>query len=139
MSLDDEVAAILDELVAIWSQLDFARLRELWDTTDPAVVYIADELPYPLVGMKEIEENWRRIGTRLEWAAVEVSRATIRSIADDVALALFLWSWQVVPVDDPQVRAGHAWTTVLLRRRSDRWRIFHLIESPVYIAPADDS
>jgi hypothetical protein len=55
-------------------------------------------------------------------------------VDDTVVRALLLSRWRLIGTDADVERTGTSWITWLLVRRGERYRIFHQMESQVYLA-----
>ena len=117
-----------------WSSLDFVGLGDLWEHRDPSPIYVGDEYAAPLIGDDELDSHWARVASRLKAASVS-SRLHAYDVVDDtVVRALLLSRWRLTGRDADVERTGASWITWLLVRRGDRYRIFHQMESQVYLS-----
>lgn len=135
MSTDD-AAAVIVEYDALWCALDFEAASGLWDADDPDCAYCAEEYRGPQLGWDELNAHWARLGARLRRARASTATLQTRLVAPNVALVLGLRDWELTGVGSDDVYRGQNWITVLLRRRSPGWRIFHYAETPAYEATA---
>jgi ketosteroid isomerase-like protein len=134
---DDSVAAVEAALRAhdrAFSALDFDAVAAMWDDADDRAAYVAEEYATPQVGWTELNKHWARLGARLQRAELATDPASVRLIADDLALVIALQGWRYVTVDSEAERTGRSWCTILLRRRADGWRLFHSMEAPIFLA-----
>ena len=135
---DDDVAKALTDLVRdydkYWSSLDFGCLADLWERDDPQPIYVGDEYAAPLIGNDELDRHWARIGGRLKAASVLSTLHEFDVVDDTVVRALLLSQWRLTGREAAVERTGTSWITWLLVRRGDRYRIFHQMESQVYLA-----
>jgi hypothetical protein len=117
-----------------WSSLDFVALGDLWERDDPAPIYVGDEYAAPLIGNDDLERHWARVASRLKSASVSSTLHEFDVVDDTVVRALLLSRWRLTGRDADAVRTGASWVTWLLVRRGERLRIFHQMESQVYLA-----
>jgi len=129
-----EVADLVRQYDALWSSLDFAGVAELWVRGEPQPIYVGDEYAEPLIGVDELERHWARIAARLKTASVSSALHECDVVDDSVVRALLLSRWSLTGTESDVERTGASWITWLLVRRSDRLRIFHQMESQVYLS-----
>jgi hypothetical protein len=134
---DDDVAKALTDLVRdydkYWSSLDFGCLADLWERDDPQPIYVGDEYAAPLIGNDELDRHWARIAGRLKAASVLSTLHEFDVVDDTVVRALLLSQWRLTGREAAVERTGTSWITWLLVRRGERYRIFHQMESQVYL------
>lgn len=118
---DDAVEAALTNLVRQhdkhWCSLDSIGLADLWERDSPQPMYLGDEYAAPLIGDDALDRHWARVGSRL----------------NTVARAVLLSRWRLTGTDSDSERSGASWITWLLVRRGLRYRIFHHMESQIYL------
>ena len=135
---DHAVESALNDLVRDydkrWSSLDFVGLGDLWEHRDPQPIYVGDEYAAPLIGDDELDRHWARVASRLKAASVSSRLHSYDVVDDTVVRALLLSRWRLTGRDADVERTGASWITWLLVRRGDRYRIFHQMESQVYLA-----
>ena len=117
-----------------WSSLNFVALCDLWEHDDPAPIYVGDEYAAPLIGNDELDRHWARVASRLKSASVSSTLHEFDVVDDTVVRALLLSRWRLTGREADAVRTGASWVTWLLVRRGERLRIFHQMESQVYLA-----
>ena|ERR1700761_6282648 len=134
----DGVAAALTDLVRehdkYWSSLDFAALVDLWERKDPQPIYVGDEYAAPLIGDDELDRHWARVAGRVKSASVSSTLHEYDVVDDTVVRALLLSRWSLTGRETDVERTGASWITWLLVRRGQRYRIFHQMESQVYLS-----
>ena len=119
-----------------WSSLDFVGLADLWERDDPQPIYIGDEYAAPLIGADELDRHWARIASRLKAATVTSTLHecdVVDDSSDTLVRALLLSRWTLTGREVEIQRTGASWITWLLVRRGERYRIFHQMESQVYL------
>jgi hypothetical protein len=116
-----------------WSSLDFACLADLWERDDPQPIYVGDEYAAPLIGNDELDRHWARVAGRIKVASVSSTLHEFDVVDDTVVRALLLSRWRLTGIDTDVERTGTSWITWLLVRRGERYRIFHQMESQVYL------
>jgi hypothetical protein len=128
-----DVADLVCEYDKRWSSLDFVGLAELWECHDPTPVYLGDEYAAPLIGIDELDRHWARVASRVKAATVSSTLHSFDLVDDSVARAVLLSRWQLTGRESDFVHAGTSWITWLLIRRGEGLRIFHQMESQVYL------
>ena len=117
-----------------WSSLDFVGLADLWVRDDPRPIYVGDEYAAPLIGADELDRHWARIASRLKAASVTSTLHECDTVDDTVERALLLSRWTLTGREADIQRSGASWVTWLLVRRGEDYRIFHQMESQVYLS-----
>ena len=125
--------SLVSEYDAKWSALDFAGLANLWERQDPRPMYIGDEYAMPLLGADELDRHWARIGSRLKRASVSSQLWSADELAGGVARCVLLSRWSFTAQESDVAHTGTSWITWLLTFRGDKYRIFHHMESQVYL------
>jgi hypothetical protein len=138
---DPSVESALTDLVRDydkqWSTLDFVGLADLWERDDPQPIYVGDEYAAPLIGTDELDRHWSRVAGRLKAASVSSTLHEFDVVDDTVLRALLLSRWRLTSRESDVERPGSSWITWLLVRRGERYRIFHQMESQVYLADCE--
>jgi hypothetical protein len=133
----DAVAAALADLVAEhdkrWSSLDFVGVAQLWEHGSPQPIYLGDEYAAPLVGADELDRHWARVSSRLKAASISSTLQTFDVVYDAIVRAVLLSRWRLTGRESDLERSGTSWITWLLIRRAEQYRIFHQMESQVYL------
>ena len=117
-----------------WSCLDFLGLADLWERKDPQPIYLGDEYAAPLIGADELDRHWARVAGRLKAASVTSTLHECDAVDDTVVRALLLSRWRLTAREVDVERKGASWITWLLARRGDQYRIFHQMDSQVYLS-----
>ena len=137
----DAVASALSDLVAEhdkrWSSLDFDGVTKLWEHESPQPVYLGDEYAAPLIGADELDRHWARVSSRLKAASISSTLHAFDVVDDAIVRAVLLSRWRLTGRESDRERTGASWITWLLIRRRGRYRIFHQMESQVYLSPND--
>jgi hypothetical protein len=131
-----DVSDLVREYDKRWSSLDFLGLADLWERDDPQPIYVGDEYAAPLIGADELDRHWARIASRLKAAAVTSTLHecdVVDDTSDTLVRALLLSRWTLTGKETDVQRIGASWITWLLVRRGERYRIFHQMESQVYL------
>ena len=133
----DAVAAALADLVAEhdkrWSSLDFVGVAQLWEHGSPQPIYLGDEYAAPLVGADQLDRHWARVSSRLKAASISSTLQTFDVVYDAIVRAVLLSRWRLTGRESDLERSGTSWITWLLIRRDEQYRIFHQMESQVYL------
>ena len=129
-----DIADLVREYDKRWSSLDFVGLADLWVRDDPRPIYVGDEYAAPLIGADELDRHWARIASRLKAASVTSTLHECDTVDDTVERALLLSRWTLTGREADIQRSGASWVTWLLVRRGEDYRIFHQMESQVYLS-----
>lgn len=129
-----EVSDLVQEYDKCWSGLDFVALADLWVREDPQPIYVGDEYAAPLIGADELDRHWARVAGRLKSASVVSTLHETDVVDDTVVRALLLSRWRLRGREADVEHTGTSWITWLLVRRGERYRIFHQMESAVYLS-----
>jgi hypothetical protein len=117
-----------------WSNLDFIGLSELWARDSPQPIYLGDEYPAPLIGVDELDRHWGRLASRLKSASVASRLYAFDVVNDDIVRSVLLSRWSLTVRESDVERSGASSITWLLVRRGGQYRIFHHMESQVYLS-----
>lgn len=132
-----EPAARLNALVAAydakWSALDFAGVADLWEDDTPQPVYIGDEYAMPLIGADELDRHWARLAGRLKRVSVSSQLWSADELAGGLVRCALLSRWSFTAEESDIAHTGASWITWLLTPRGGGYRIFHHMESQVYL------
>ena len=135
--LPPDVSDLVREYDKCWSSLDFACLAELWERGDPQPIYVGDEYAAPLIGNDELDRHWARVASRLKRASVSSTLHEFDVVDDTVVRALLLSRWRLTGRESDVERTGASWITWFLVQRGGRFRIFHQMESQVYLTDSE--
>jgi hypothetical protein len=127
------LSALVDEYDAKWSALDFAGLADLWEDDTPQPVYIGDEYAMPLIGADELDRHWARVAGRLKRASVSSELRSADLLADGFARCVVFSRWRFTGRESDVEHSGSSWITWLVVARRETYRIFHHMESQVYL------
>lgn len=132
-----DVSALVREYDKCWSSLDFACLADLWERDDPQPIYVGDEYAAPLIGNDELDRHWARVASRLKRASVSSTLHEFDVVDDTVVRALLLSRWRLTGRESDVERTGTSWVTWFLVQRGGQFRIFHQMESQVYLTDSE--
>jgi len=132
-----DVSDLVRDYDKCWSSLDFVALADLWERDDPQPIYVGDEYAAPLIGNDELDRHWARVAGRLKAASVSSTLHEYDVVDDTVVRALLLSRWSLTGRESDVQRNGTSWITWLLVRRGERLRIFHQMESQVYLTDSE--
>jgi hypothetical protein len=127
------LSALVDEYDAKWSALDLAGVAALWEDDTPQPVYIGDEYAMPLIGVDELDRHWARVAGRLKRASVSSQLRSADLLADGFARCVVLSRWSFTGRESDVEHSGSSWITWLVVARGEKYRIFHHMESQVYL------
>jgi hypothetical protein len=128
-----DIADLVREYDRRWSSLDFDGLADLWERDGPVPIYLGEEYATPVVGTDELDRHYARIAGRLKAATVTSKLHTVDAVDDAVVRAVLLSRWRLTGRESDVERTGASWITWLLVRRGKQFRIFHHMESDVYL------
>jgi hypothetical protein len=103
----------------------------------PLPIYLGDEYPAPLIGADELERHWARVSSRIKSASVSSTLHAFDVVDEAIVRAVVCSRWRLTTRESDLERTGASWITWLLVHRGERYRIFHQMESQVYLAGAD--
>ena len=132
---------LIREYDKLWSSLDFVGLADLWERGGPQPIYVGDEYAVPLIGNDDLDRHWARVASRVKAASVSSALHAFDvldgALDEAVVRAVLLSRWRLTGREsDSDHRGDHtgaSWITWLLIRRDERYRIFHHMESQVYL------
>jgi hypothetical protein len=136
-AVESALTALVRDYDKRWSSLDFVGLGDLWERDDPQPIYVGDEYAAPLIGNDELDRHWARVAGRLKSASVSSTLHEYDVVDDTVVRALLLSRWSLTGREADVQRTGASWITWLLVRRGRRYRIFHQMESQVYLTDSE--
>jgi hypothetical protein len=128
-----ELSDLIREYDKLWSGLDFVGLAELWERDGPQPIYLGDEYATPLIGNDDLDRHWARVASRVKAASMSTVLHAFDAVGDDVVRAVLLSRWRLTARESDLEHTGASWITWLLIRRGERYRIFHQMESQVYL------
>jgi hypothetical protein len=129
-----DIADLVRDYDKRWSSLDFDGLADLWERDGPVPIYLGEEYAAPVVGNDELDRHFARVAGRLKAATVTSTLHTFDAVDNTVVRAVLLSRWRLTDRESDLERSGASWITWLLVRRGERYRIFHHMESDVYLA-----
>ena len=86
-----------------------------------------------MIGDDQLDRHWARVAGRLKAASVSSTLHEYEVVHDTVVRALLLSRWRLTGREADVERTGTSWITWLLVRREGRYRIFHQMESQVFL------
>ena len=125
--------SLIGEYDAKWCALDFAGVADLWERETPRPMYLGDEYAMPLIGADELDRHWARMAGRLKRASVSSQLWSADALAGGLARCVLLSRWSFTGEESDIAHTGASWITWLLTPRGDKYRIFHHMESQVYL------
>ena len=133
--------ALISEYDQKWSALDIAGVADLWERgrerDSPQPMYIGDEYAMPLIGADELDRHWARVAGGLKHASVSSQLWSADALVGGLARCILLSRWRFTGQEADTAHTGASWITWLLMARGvggeDKYRIFHQIESHVYL------
>jgi hypothetical protein len=127
------IKSLISEYDEKWSALDIAGVADLWERENPQPIYVGEEYAMPLVGADELDRHWARVASRLKRASVSSRLWSADSLTGGLTRCVLLSRWSFTGRESDTARTGASWITWLLTARGENHRIFHHIESQVYL------
>jgi hypothetical protein len=143
------VSDLIREYDKLWSSLDFVGLADLWERGGPQPIYVGDEYAVPLVGNDDLDRHWARVASRVKAASMSSALHAFdvldEAVDEAIVRVVLLSRWRLTGRESDVehtgahtgahsgVHTGASWITWLLIRRGERYRIFHHMESQVYL------
>jgi hypothetical protein len=131
--LTASLVALVGEYDEKWSSLDVAGLADLFEPAAPQPIYIGDEYAVPVIGADQLDRHWARIGGRLKRATVASRLWSADPLGDGVVRCVLLSRWSFTGRESEIPHTGASWITWLLAAHGEKYRIFHHVESQVYL------
>ncbi len=131
--MTSSINALVSEYDEKWSALDVAGVAALWERDAPQPIYIGDEYAMPLIGADQLDRHWARIAGRLKHASVSSQLWSADPLGGDLARCVLLSRWSFTGTESDTAHTGASWITWLLTVRGEHYRIFHHMESQVYL------
>lgn len=130
-----EIDAVLKKTEEIWNSQHFSRLKDVWDADDPEPWYVPEEIEKSFRSWPEIEKYWgpgRRVLRAFRW---KFSNLQVKSLAPDLALALFDHFYEIDLAIGPPTppTAGFDRCLTLFRRKPDGWK--HILYAQCPLGP----
>jgi hypothetical protein len=132
-----DVPDLIREYDRCWSKLDFVGLAGLWESDSPTPIYLGDEYAAPLVGSDDLDRHWARVASRVKTASTSTSLRAFDVVDDAVVRAVLLSRWRLTGRESDFEHTGTSWITWMLIRRGGQHRIFHHMESQVYLTESE--
>jgi hypothetical protein len=125
--------AILTDYVTRWNNYDADGMVPFWDTEDPGLIYVAEEID-ALRGWPALEKYFRGADPETTDHLIAFRDVTAREIAPGVMQAFWTMNWNVYFATEKLYAkpiGGEVRVTALLREKDGRWKFFHWIEAPL--------
>jgi hypothetical protein len=136
MNMNDMTEAfesLLSDYVAHWNDYDADGMVPFWDTEDPGLIYVAEEID-ALKGWPAIEGYFRGADPETTAHLITYRDVTAREIAPGVLQAFWTMNWNVYFATEKLYQkpiGGEVRVTALMRQKEDAWKFFHWIEAPL--------
>lgn len=127
-ALDRELSEFLERYAALYNRQAYAELLEMWDTGDPEVFYMAEEVDSPMYGWPAIKAYFDRPGS-LEGIRNEYSDIRARYLAPDLALATYRLRFDLA-VKDMKPLSSFDRIVAVFRRCNGEWKLASYAEAP---------
>jgi hypothetical protein len=128
--LQADIAAVIHDMAGRWASDTWATIpADLWDTSEPMPMYLAEEQPGWLMGWDEVREYFNPKRGFMEASNYDASNIKVRLIADDLAVATWNIYWQMKgrrmePIGE-RLRAN-----AIFRKTTAGWKFIHYGEAP---------
>ena len=130
-SVQAEVEAVIRQMSAMFTDLKGPQPIELFDRSEPAPQYLAEEQPDWMIGWEKLEWYFNTPQRKATVQAMDMnpSNIRVRSLTPELALATwdilaemkFRWS----PAMGEKIRAN-----AILRKTAEGWRFIYYAEAP---------
>lgn len=130
-TLAQELAAVLDRVVAAWNALDFDALERLWDADESHPYYLPEEAPRALTTWSALRTYWQQTRRVTRALSMRTWDLEAKLIADDLAVALWQMHWNASVEGYERPVAGDNRVTAIFRRCGPHWRFIHYVEAPL--------
>jgi hypothetical protein len=125
------IDAALMELEHAWRELDFGRLKALWDTAH-APVYQAEEALAPCLSWAELDDYWARTRAGIACMGMRIQRPIrLQAIDDGLVTAVYEMHWDAVVAGDARPMGGDNRVFNTFRRTPAGWRMTQYVEAPL--------
>ena len=138
MNVEDQAAieAMFVSYQAAGAANDPERLEAHWDNTDPAPVYLAEEIATRMTDWHAIRGYWNNNREYIERVRLTFSNFAFKSLHEDLATAVFDMRWDIrFRSDDTAPMGGDNRVVATVRRVSDQWRLIAWVEAPLAALP----
>ncbi len=127
-------AAILDLLAELeqgWRDLDFARIRRLWDPAhDP--IYFAEEAAQPRLDWEQLQAYWDFTGRAIEKMGMNiVDDPVLRELAPGLVTAIYRMHWDALVRGESRPMGGDNRVCATFRRTPAGWKFAQYVEAPL--------
>ena len=131
-TVEADVRAVIQESAARWTAQEAETVLELWDETDPQLMYLAGERDDWLIGWEEVSGYITPSGptSALEAMRKRVSNIRVRQIAPDLAIATWDMHLDMKFRGRPAI-GNNIRLTAVLRQKPEGWRFIHYVEAPM--------
>lgn len=126
--LEQELTGFLARYAAVYNRQAYAELLEMWDTGEPDVFYMAEEVDPPMYGWEAIRAYFNRPGS-LDGIRNEYSNVRARFLAPDLALATYRLRFDLA-VKDMKPLSSFDRVVAVFRRRNGEWKLSAYAEAP---------
>jgi ketosteroid isomerase-like protein len=126
--LDQELGRFLDRYAALYNRQAYAELLEMWDTGDPDVFYMAEEVDPPMHGWQTIKAYFDRPGS-LAGIRNEYSEVRARHLTPDLALATYKLRFDLA-VTGMKPLSSFDRVVAVFRRCAGEWKLLAYAEAP---------
>ncbi len=138
MNVEDQTAieAMFVSYQTAWAANDPERLEAHWDTTDPAPVYLAEEIARRMTDWEAIRSYWNNNREYIERVRLTFSDFAFKPLHQDLITAVFDMRWDIrfrSAGMTPMGGDNRVVTTV--RRVGDQWRLVAWVEAPLAALP----
>jgi ketosteroid isomerase-like protein len=125
----EQIESILEDYRLGFATLDAGRLKAIWDSDYPQIIYVAQELAQPIHGWKGVERYYERVASSLERVFTMTIGDVSIEVFGDVAFAYctFHFVGDVKGQAEPRIADGR--NTFLFRHIAGGWRTIHYHES----------
>lgn len=138
MNAEDQTAieALFTSYQAAWAKNDPERLEAHWDNSDPAPVYLAEEIATRMTDWDAIRGYWNNNREYIERVRLTFSDFAFKSLHKDLVSAVFEMRWDIrFRSADTAPMGGDNRVVATVRRVSEQWRLIAWVEAPLAALP----
>lgn len=87
--------AALDAYAAAWSTLRADAIERHWDATEPAPLYVAEEIDAPMQGFEAIRAYWRHNEAFHRKVSLRFSQTQAQPLGESRVLSVSMMHWDI--------------------------------------------
>lgn len=137
--MDADLELVFKNYIAAWNALDFEGLQSFWDTNEPDIYYLAEEMEHPFYKLEDVVAYWEHVQLIISWITITPSGVHQKMLSEH--LAVLTYSMHVDMGTAGPEKFGHkplgvdVRVSAILRKTNEGWRFIHYAESPLGALP----